>query len=215
MRCRQGWLRRRRYSPTATSSPTRPSAPAPTQSPGTRWWFAGPGEHTGRFAWDLWLRSHPGSHRWWVWAACPERRGGSRSCPARSAVPSLGNPPITRQARAVFRLAQREAFRLKYDVIGSEHILLGFIRAPGEEAANVLGGLGIDLEEIRSQLVPDTVRDARILAHAGSMSARSGAARARPSTVPGPADQRSAGCSALRAAGRRSRSARPATGTGR
>jgi len=87
-----------------------------------------------------------------------------------------GDIPLTRQARAVFQLAQREASRLEYHAIGSEHILLGFIRAPGEEAANVLSGLGIYLEEIRRQLAPDTVRTARTLTHAGGMSACSSVA---------------------------------------
>ena len=51
----------------------------------------------------------------------------------------------------VYWAAQREASRLCHETIGPEHILLGLV-AHGGRAAEVLGGLGVDLERTRAEL---------------------------------------------------------------
>ncbi len=54
----------------------------------------------------------------------------------------------TDRARNVMGYARREAERFNYDLIGTEHILLGLVKEGSGLAANVLGNLGIDLERL-------------------------------------------------------------------
>jgi ATP-dependent Clp protease ATP-binding subunit ClpC len=53
---------------------------------------------------------------------------------------------FTDKARRVVVLAQEEARMLNHDYIGTEHILLGPIRGADGPAAQVLLGLGADLD---------------------------------------------------------------------
>jgi ATP-dependent Clp protease ATP-binding subunit ClpA len=59
---------------------------------------------------------------------------------------------FTERARQVVVLAQDEARTLKHNYIGTEHLLLGLLREQEGVAAQVLGQLGITLEETRSRV---------------------------------------------------------------
>ncbi len=60
---------------------------------------------------------------------------------------------FTEQAREVVVLAQEEARLLGHGWIGTEHILLGLLRAEGAVAARALGSLDVTLERARAQVV--------------------------------------------------------------
>jgi ATP-dependent Clp protease ATP-binding subunit ClpA len=55
--------------------------------------------------------------------------------------------------RRVVVLAQEEARLLDHDYIGTEHILLGLIREADGPAAQVLVGLGAELDRVRQQVI--------------------------------------------------------------
>src|SRR5262249_54961267 len=59
---------------------------------------------------------------------------------------------FTDRARKVMQLANQERQRLKYEYIGTEHVLLGLVKEGGGVAANVLKNLGVDLQAIRLQV---------------------------------------------------------------
>jgi ATP-dependent Clp protease ATP-binding subunit ClpC len=58
--------------------------------------------------------------------------------------PQRGHLPFTPQAKKVLQLSMREAIALGHAYIGTEHILLGLIRADDRVAIRVLNGLGVD-----------------------------------------------------------------------
>src|SRR4030067_767682 len=60
---------------------------------------------------------------------------------------------FTERARRVIILAQEEAKRLNHSAVGTEHILLGWIREGEGVAARVLEAMGADLERVRAQVV--------------------------------------------------------------
>jgi ATP-dependent Clp protease ATP-binding subunit ClpC len=64
-----------------------------------------------------------------------------------------GHIPFTPQAKKVLELAGKEARALGHDYIGTEHVLLGLFREGGGVAAQVLSGLGADLEGAREQVI--------------------------------------------------------------
>ena len=59
---------------------------------------------------------------------------------------------FTERARGVILLAREEAGRLRHDVVGTEHLLLGLIRIGGSGGAVVLGRLGIGLEVVEAEV---------------------------------------------------------------
>jgi ATP-dependent Clp protease ATP-binding subunit ClpC len=64
-----------------------------------------------------------------------------------------GRIPFTPRAKKVLELARREAFQLGHRYIGTEHLLLGMIREGEGVAAQVLAGLGADLNGVRQQVI--------------------------------------------------------------
>jgi ATP-dependent Clp protease ATP-binding subunit ClpC len=68
------------------------------------------------------------------------------------APPTTGHIPFTPRAKKVLELSLREALELGHNYIGTEHILLGLIHEGDGVAAQVLVGLGGDLDRAR-QLV--------------------------------------------------------------
>jgi ATP-dependent Clp protease ATP-binding subunit ClpA len=60
---------------------------------------------------------------------------------------------FTEAGRRVVVLAQEEARGLGHQHIGTEHVLLGLLRASDGAAAEVLGSLGITVEHVREQIV--------------------------------------------------------------
>ena len=64
-----------------------------------------------------------------------------------------GRIPFTPQAKKVLELALSESHVLGHNYIGTEHILLGLIREGDGVAAQVLTGLGADLDGAREQVI--------------------------------------------------------------
>ena len=67
----------------------------------------------------------------------------------------LGGPfaRFTKRAREVVVLAQEEARQMSHAYIGTEHILLGLLRAHDGLAARVLESLGVELETTRGEIL--------------------------------------------------------------
>jgi ATP-dependent Clp protease ATP-binding subunit ClpC len=70
----------------------------------------------------------------------------------RGQAPPPGHIPFTPQAKRVLELALSESRALGHSYIGTEHILLGLIRQGEGVAAQVLSGLGADLDGARAQV---------------------------------------------------------------
>ena len=66
---------------------------------------------------------------------------------------SSGHIPFTPRAKKVLELSLRESLQLGHTYIGTEHILLGLIREGDGVAAQVLVGLGVDLNRAREQVI--------------------------------------------------------------
>jgi ATP-dependent Clp protease ATP-binding subunit ClpC len=64
-----------------------------------------------------------------------------------------GHIPFTPRAKKVLELSLREALQLGHTYIGTEHILLGLIRESDGVAAQILVGLGMDLDRAREQVI--------------------------------------------------------------
>jgi ATP-dependent Clp protease ATP-binding subunit ClpC len=64
-----------------------------------------------------------------------------------------GHIPFTPRAKKVLELSLREALQLGHNYIGTEHILLGLIHEGDGVAAQVLVGLGVDLDRTRQVVI--------------------------------------------------------------
>jgi ATP-dependent Clp protease ATP-binding subunit ClpA len=64
-----------------------------------------------------------------------------------------GHIPFTPRAKKVLELSLRESTQLGHRYIGTEHILLGLLREGQGVAAQVLAGLGVDLDQVRQQVI--------------------------------------------------------------
>jgi ATP-dependent Clp protease ATP-binding subunit ClpC len=62
-----------------------------------------------------------------------------------------GDIGLTPRAKKVIELAVDEAKLLKHQYIGTEHLLLGLVREGGGIAAGVLEGMGVKLEQVRTE----------------------------------------------------------------
>jgi hypothetical protein len=67
--------------------------------------------------------------------------------------PQRGHLPMTPRAKKVLQVSMREAIALGHAYIGTEHILLGLIRADDGVAMRVLNGLGVDPNRARQQVI--------------------------------------------------------------
>ena len=67
--------------------------------------------------------------------------------------PRASHIPFTPQAKKALELSLREALQIGHNYIGTEHILLGLIREADGPAAQVLVGLGADLDRVRQQVI--------------------------------------------------------------
>jgi ATP-dependent Clp protease ATP-binding subunit ClpC len=67
--------------------------------------------------------------------------------------PSTGHIPFTPRAKKVLELSLREALQLGHNYIGTEHILLGLIHEGDGVAAQVLVGLGVELDPTRQLVI--------------------------------------------------------------
>jgi Clp amino terminal domain, pathogenicity island component/UvrB/uvrC motif len=66
--------------------------------------------------------------------------------------PPSGHIPFTERAKRVLELSLRESGQLGHRYIGTEHILLAIVREGDGVAAQVLAGLGADLDRVRRQV---------------------------------------------------------------
>jgi ATP-dependent Clp protease ATP-binding subunit ClpA len=64
-----------------------------------------------------------------------------------------GHIPFTPRAKKTLELSLRESLQLGHDYIGTEHILLGLLREGDGVAAQVLVGMGADLNRVRHEVV--------------------------------------------------------------
>jgi hypothetical protein len=64
-----------------------------------------------------------------------------------------GHLPFASQNKKALELSLREALQLGHNYIGTEHILLGLVREGESGAAQVLAGLGADLDAVRQEVV--------------------------------------------------------------
>jgi len=64
-----------------------------------------------------------------------------------------GDVPFTPRAKRVIELSMEEARQLGHNYIGTEHLLLGLLREGEGVAAQVLLGLGLDLNKVRSEVM--------------------------------------------------------------
>jgi len=64
-----------------------------------------------------------------------------------------GHIPFTPRAKKCLELSLREALNLGHNHIGTGHLLLGLVSKDDCEAVQVLGGLGVDLGQLRAQVI--------------------------------------------------------------
>lgn len=87
---------------------------------------------------------------------------------------AFGKLSLTPRTKRVIELAVDEARRLGHHYIGTEHLLLGLVRAGEGVAVDVLRGLGVSLDKVRSQT-------ARVMMETSAQTA-SGSAKESKST---------------------------------
>jgi ATP-dependent Clp protease ATP-binding subunit ClpA len=71
-------------------------------------------------------------------------------------------PKLTRGARQVLELAADEARRMRHNSIGTEHLLLALLRERDGLAAEILLDVGLNLEDVRSQVMEFLVTTAAV-----------------------------------------------------
>jgi hypothetical protein len=87
--------------------------------------------------------------------AAQKRHRGAR--PSASGTAPIQSVLVTATARLAVRLARHEAERMRSDVVGTEHLLLGILRSGENRAAEVLGELGLSLAAARTAAQPTLV----------------------------------------------------------
>ena len=75
------------------------------------------------------------------------------------AMPAGGRPRFSRAAKKVLELSLREAIALRHHYIGTEHILLGLVRAEDRVVTDTLAAVDVDRHALRG-MVADAVRKA-------------------------------------------------------
>ena len=66
-----------------------------------------------------------------------------------------GDPALTGKVKKVFEFANEEAQNLNHNYVGTEHILLALLRQTDGVAAQVLENMGLDLKEIRKEILKE------------------------------------------------------------
>lgn len=67
--------------------------------------------------------------------------------------PTSGHIPYTAHTKKILELSLREALQLGHNYIGTEHILLGLVRARDDEASEYLVSKGIDLAQVQQAVI--------------------------------------------------------------
>jgi ATP-dependent Clp protease ATP-binding subunit ClpC len=82
--------------------------------------------------------------------------------------PPSSHIPFTPRCKKVLELSLREAMQLGHNYIGTEHLLLAFIREGGGVGADVFRALDGDLNKLRREVVQLLIDDGRSTAHASA-----------------------------------------------
>jgi ATP-dependent Clp protease ATP-binding subunit ClpC len=64
-----------------------------------------------------------------------------------------GPTPLTPRAKKVFSIAAKEAEALGHTYVGTEHLLLGWLREGEGVAAHVLKNFNVDIEQTRQEIL--------------------------------------------------------------
>lgn len=64
-----------------------------------------------------------------------------------------GDPALTGRVKKVFEFSNEEAANLNHNYVGTEHLLLGLLRQTDGVAAQVLENLGVNLKEVRKEIL--------------------------------------------------------------
>lgn len=70
----------------------------------------------------------------------------------------MSERPYTRRAQVALELANQNAARLGHEYIGTEHLLLGLLQEETGPAAQLLGHLGVTVEDIQALWLETTGR---------------------------------------------------------
>jgi ATP-dependent Clp protease ATP-binding subunit ClpC len=103
---------------------------------------------------------------------------------------ALGELPYTSRAKKVLEFAMAEARELNHSYVGTEHLLLGLLREEKGIAAEVLGQLGVGLEDARRETLkllgsePNTQPSASSSLGSGSSSTPTGGKGEKKSKTP-------------------------------
>jgi ATP-dependent Clp protease ATP-binding subunit ClpA len=73
----------------------------------------------------------------------------------RGKQPQSGHIPFTKRAKKSLELSLRESLRLSDGYIGTGHVLLGLIREGDGVAFQMLGKLGVDLDDLRERVTQE------------------------------------------------------------
>ncbi|MBT3394185.1 MAG: ATP-dependent Clp protease ATP-binding subunit [Waddliaceae bacterium] len=66
-----------------------------------------------------------------------------------------GDPALTGKVKKVFEFAQEEATSLNHNYVGTEHLLLGLLQQADGVAAQVLGNLDVNLQDIKKEVIKE------------------------------------------------------------
>ncbi len=66
-----------------------------------------------------------------------------------------GDPALTGKVKKVFEYANEEAANLNHNYVGTEHLLLALLRQTDGVAAQVLENMGVDLKEVRKEVLKE------------------------------------------------------------
>jgi ATP-dependent Clp protease ATP-binding subunit ClpA len=91
-------------------------------------------------------------------------------------VPSDARVVVTAEAREAVRCARQEAEATGTKVVGTEHLLLGVMRAIGPDELRVLEGAGVNLDAARACLQPTMAEEDRAIAVTATDTAAAAAA---------------------------------------
>ncbi len=104
---------------------------------------------------------------------------------------------MSEEGQRVVTTAQEEARRLKHNYLGTEHLLLGLLKAQQNQAAPILRDLGVSAQAVTSRVktiigqgteevggpIPLTPRTKKVLALSVDACRRSGDLAARPEHI--------------------------------
>lgn len=68
---------------------------------------------------------------------------------------AYGDPALTGRVKKVFDFSNEEAMHLGHNYVGTEHLLLGLLRQTDGVAAQVLENLGVNLREVRKEVLKE------------------------------------------------------------